>query len=71
MSFFNFDPGIFVLVRELTPSQTSLNRFLWVINHYRITLEIELYITLNSCGTVKTYKLTGLPILFELVAVVS
>ncbi len=66
ISFLYFDPGIFVLVRWLTPSQTSLNR-----TFTSITLEMELSIVLNSfAGAVKTRKPTGVPFLFELVAVV-
>ncbi len=38
-----FDPRIFVLVRWLTPSQTSLNRILCLSISTRITLEIELF----------------------------
>ncbi len=34
MSFLYFDPHVFVLVRWLTLSQTSLNRILWCIDHY-------------------------------------
>ncbi len=29
-----FEPGVFVLVRWSTPSQTSLNWILWFIYHY-------------------------------------
>ncbi len=35
MSFLYFDPGIFVLIRWLAPSQTSLNRILRFIDHYQ------------------------------------
>ncbi len=56
----------------LTPSQTSLNRILQFIDHTRITLEIEIFTALDSfAGAVKTQKLTGVPFLFELVAVVG
>ncbi len=50
-----------------TPSQTSLNRILWIIT--RITLKIELFTALNSfAGAIKTQKLMGAPFLFELLA---
>ncbi len=38
-----FDPRVFVLVMWSTPSQIALNRILWFIDQYRITLEIELF----------------------------
>ncbi len=65
---------IFMLAQCSTPSQTSLKRSLWFIDH-RIILEIELFTALNSGvggggGAVKQ-KLTGVPFLFELVAMVS
>ncbi len=63
---------IFVLTRRLTPSQTSLNRFLWFIDHYSYHPKFELFTALNYfAGTVRTQKLSGVPFLFELVAVVS
>ncbi len=63
---------IFVLVGCLTPSQTSLNRILWLPIITHIILEIELFTSLNSfAGAVKTKKFTGVPFLFKLVAVVS
>ncbi len=71
-AFLYFDPRVFVLVRWSTPSQTSLSRILCLSISTRITLEIELFTVLNSfAGAVKTWKLKGLPFLFELVAVVS
>ncbi len=71
-AFLYFDPRVFVLVRWSTLSQTSLNRILCLAISTRITLEIELFTVLNCfMGAVKTWNLTGLPFLFELVAVVS
>ncbi len=71
-AFLYFDPRVFVLVPWSTPSQTSLNRILCLSISTHITLEIELFTVLNSvAGAVKTWKLKGLPFLFELVAVVS
>ncbi len=64
--------AFFVLVGWSTPSLTSLNRILCLSISTRITLEIDLFTVLNSfAGAVKTWKLKGLPFLFELVAVVS
>ncbi len=72
MSFCTLTLRIFVFARRSTPSQTSLNRILWFCDHYRVTLEIELFIALNCfAGAVKTKKLMGALFLFELVAVVS
>ncbi len=69
MSFYTC---IFVFAQCSTPSQASLNIILWFSDHYRISLEIELFTALNSfAGAVKTQKLMGAPFLFELVAVVS
>ena len=63
-------PHIFVLARYSTPSQNSLNRILWFIDHYPYHLEIELFTALNSfVGTLKTPKLTRVPFLLELVVV--
>ncbi len=54
-AFLYFDPGVFVLVRWSTPSQTSLNRILSLSISTRISLEIELFTVLNSfSGAVKT-----------------
>ncbi len=47
MSFCTLTLRIFVFAPRLTPSQTSLNRILWCSDHYRITLEIELFTALN------------------------
>ncbi len=50
-----FDPRVFVLVMCSTPPQVALNRILWFIDQYRITLEIELFTVLNSfAGAVQT-----------------
>ncbi len=49
-AFLYFDPPFFVLAPRAIPSQTSLNSILWFCNHYRITLEIELFTTLNCFG---------------------
>ncbi len=50
-----FDPRIFVLVMWSTASQVALNRILWYIDQYRITLGVELFTVLNSfAGAVKT-----------------
>ncbi len=54
-AFLYFYPRVFVLVRLSTPSQTSLNRILYLSISTRITLEIELFTFLNSfAGAVKT-----------------
>ncbi len=72
MSFCTLTLRIFVFAPRSTPSQTSLNRILRFSDHYRITLEIELFTALNCfAGAVKTQNLMGAPFLFELVAVVS
>ncbi len=50
-----FDPRTFALAQCSTPSRTSLNRILWLSIITGITLEIELFTTLNSiAGAVKT-----------------
>ncbi len=70
MSFCTLTLRIFVFAPHSTPSQTSVNRMLWLSDHYRITLEIELFTALNCfAGAVKTQKLMGAPFLFEFVAI--
>ncbi len=70
MSFCTLTLRIFVFALRSTPSQTSLNRILRFSDHYRITLKIELFTTLNSfAGAVIKQKRMGAPFLFELVAI--
>ncbi len=58
-------------VVDPVPNCTKQNPLVYRISTC-ITLEIELFTFLNSfAGAVKTWKLKGLPFLFELVAVVS
>ncbi len=60
----------FSSVFDPVPNFTKQNPL--VIDHYRIILEIELFTALNSfVGAVRTQKITGVPFLFELVAMVS
>ncbi len=55
MSFCTLTLAFSVLVMWSTPSQIALNRILWFIDQYPITLEIELFTVLNSfAGAVKT-----------------
>ncbi len=68
MSFCTLTLCIFVFAPHSTTSQTSLNRILRFSDHYRITLEIELFTALNCFeGAVKTQTLMGAPFLIELV----
>ncbi len=72
MSFCTLTLTYFCVSPCSTPSQTSLNRILQLSIITRIVLEIELFTALNYfVGAVRTQKLTGVPFLFELVAVVS
>ena len=71
-SFCTLTPRIFVLALFSTPSQTSLNRILWLSIITHIILEIKLLTALNYfAGAVKTKKHTGVPFLFKLVVMVS
>ena len=64
-------PWCFCVTSVVDPVPNFTEQNPLVIDHYPITLEIELFIVLNSfAGEVKTWKPTGIPFIFELVAVV-
>ncbi len=54
MPFLYFDPGIFVLVRRSTLSQTSQTESSGLSITTRIILEIELFTVYSFAGAVKT-----------------
>ncbi len=67
-----FDPPYFCVCSAFDPVPNFTKQNPPVATITRITLEIELFTSLNCfAGAVKTQKLMGAPFLFELVAVVS